>query len=160
MRNGLGKRIVLGWLGRWRVCNGCCETWYGTLSSGNTGYDTLSATLSLVYVSFFVLGVVVLPTHPIPSVILLTRPPITKAHTANPRIPFPPLATPSQTTPAAAQPMLNVPNSSTTFSLPRIASLNFSTNGIRVCCESFQKLAMCVRERNVAPAFRRAALMR
>jgi hypothetical protein len=28
---------------------------------------------------------------------------------------------------------------------------------MRVCCVSFQKFAMCVRERNVAPAFKIAA---
>ena len=84
---------------------------------------------------------------------------MTSAHTAKPRMPFAPFATPSQTTPATAQPMLNVPNNKTTFSLPRIASLNFSTKGIRVCWLSFQKFAMCVRARNVAAAFARAAPM-
>lgn len=67
--------------------------------------------------------------------------PATSPQTPNPNSPQPS----AHTQPAAPQLKLSVSRMRTTFSLPLIASLNFSTNGIFVCLLSFQKSAMCVR---------------
>ena len=89
----------------------------------------------------------------------MTLPPTTNPQTPRPSIPDPPLAIPVHTPPATAHAKLNVPSSSTTSSLPRIASLNFSTNGILVWFLSFQKFAICTRERYAAAAFATPAQM-
>jgi len=71
--------------------------------------------------------------------------------------PLPIAPQPSPATPHAA---LSAPSIRTTCSLPLTASLNFCTKGTRVCTDSFQKFAMCVRANNSMTVFAALAVMR